>query len=304
MKNILSSAFFLVITLGLVLSSLFVFNPNISEFQWEVIWNTSKILWATVISTFVIGEITNNNSQVDKIWSIIPLAYVGYIAAQFNWSPRAILMFALVCIWGIRLSFNFARRGGYSWKFWEGDEDYRWEILRNKPPLNNKWVWTLFNFGFICLYQNVLIFLFSIPIVKALENGGALQTSDYLLAFVFITLILIETVADQQQWNFHKKKKDPQFKNHGFIEYGLWGIVRHPNYAAEQSIWIVFYLFGAFATGHWINWSIIGSVLLVILFKSSSDFSEGISTQKYPEYKTYQKRTPRFIPFTKFNKNA
>jgi steroid 5-alpha reductase family enzyme len=40
--------------------------------------------------------------------------------------------------------------------------------------------------------------------------------------------------------------------------------------------------------------------LLVILFKGSSDFSEDISAEKYPEYKEYQKRVPRFIPFTKF----
>jgi len=38
----------------------------------------------------------------------------------------------------------------------------------------------------------------------------------------------------------------------------------------------------------------------VILFKGSSDFSEDISAAKYPEYKEYQKRVPRFIPFTKF----
>jgi steroid 5-alpha reductase family enzyme len=38
----------------------------------------------------------------------------------------------------------------------------------------------------------------------------------------------------------------------------------------------------------------------VILFKGSSDFSEEISAEKYPEYKEYQKSVPRFIPFTKF----
>jgi steroid 5-alpha reductase family enzyme len=37
-------------------------------------------------------------------------------------------------------------------------------------------------------------------------------------------------------------------------------------------------------------------LLLVILFKGSADFSEGISLEKYPDYKEYVKSTPRFIP--------
>jgi steroid 5-alpha reductase family enzyme len=40
-------------------------------------------------------------------------------------------------------------------------------------------------------------------------------------------------------------------------------------------------------------------MLLFILFKGSSDFSEEISAKKYPKYKEYQAKTPRFIPFGK-----
>ena len=68
----------------------------------------------------------------------------------------------------------------------------------------------------------------------------------------------------------------------------------------EQLIWIVFYFFSVLATGDWINWSIAGCILLVILFKGSSDFSENISAEKYADYKEYQRKVPRFIPFTKF----
>jgi steroid 5-alpha reductase family enzyme len=40
-------------------------------------------------------------------------------------------------------------------------------------------------------------------------------------------------------------------------------------------------------------------MLLLILFQGSSNFSEEISASKYPEYKDYQARVPRFIPGTK-----
>ena len=35
-------------------------------------------------------------------------------------------MLALVTLWGARLTFNFARKGGYA----PGGEDYRWAVLR------------------------------------------------------------------------------------------------------------------------------------------------------------------------------
>ena len=87
---------------------------------------------------------------------------------------------------------------------------------------------------------------------------------------------------------------------HGFVRTGLWGLSRHPNYGAEQAIWVVYYLFSVAATGEWVNWTAAGMILLFILFKSSSDFSEEISAGKYPEYKDYQQKVPRFIPFLKF----
>jgi len=72
---------------------------------------------------------------------------------------------------------------------------------------------------------------------------------------------------------------------------------RHPNYFAEQGLWVAFYLFSVAASGQWINWSVSGSILLLILFRGSSNFSEEISAGKYPAYVQYQKTVPRFIGF-------
>ena len=41
----------------------------------------------------------------------------------------------------------------------------------------------------------------------------------------------------------------------------------HPNYTAEQSVWILFYGFSIVATEQWINWSVIGCILLLMLFQ-------------------------------------
>ena len=297
---------FLLFTLIIVPVVTFNFDDPLTALQQA---SLSKVFWiylVSALSCFVLSTITQNYSQVDKLWSVIPMVYVWVICADSGFEPRLVLMASLVSIWAIRLTYNFGRRGGYSLKFWEGEEDYRWSILRAKPEFQATWKWMLFNLFFISLYQMGLILLFTLPILKSME-AGPLGIADYLLAVVFVGFVGIEYLSDQQQWDFqnekHALRKENKnlkgdFKN-GFLTSGLWGIVRHPNYAAEQAIWIVFYCFSIVATGNWINWSIAGCLLLVILFKGSSDFSEEISAEKYPAYQSYQKAVPRFIPFLK-----
>jgi len=170
--------------------------------------------------------------------------------------------------------------------------------LRQTPALKGKLKWTLFNLFFISLYQNGLILLFTLPMLVAYKCiGQPLKVIEYILALLFIALVVIETIADQQQWNYQKEKHRRLKANivpegiyiKGFIHTGLWAKVRHPNYACEQAIWIVFYLFSVLSTGHVINWSMAGCLLLLILFQGSADFSENISESKYSDYKYYQK---------------
>jgi steroid 5-alpha reductase family enzyme len=226
------------------------------------------------------------------------MAYMG------QWNDRMVLMSLLVTLWGIRLTYNFARRGAYSWRFWDGIEDYRWEILRKKPGLNHPLIWMLFNLGFICFYQNTLIFLITLPVIAVyIENVAPLGLVDYFLALLFILVVIIEYVADQQQYDYQTEKykrinagKDLGIYEDGFVSSGLWGFVRHPNYAAEQSIWIILYFFSVVATGQFFNWSIGGAILLLLLFRGSANFSEEISASKYAKYLEYQEKVPRFIP--------
>ena len=46
----------------------------------------------------------------------------------------------------------------------------------------------------------------------------------------------------------NKEKLEGDYKN-GFRTTGLWSLSRHPNFACEQLIWIMFYLFSASANG-------------------------------------------------------
>ena len=288
----------------------FGYTPN--ELQFDILSQMALPVGLVIAYCFVVGEISRNNSQVDKLWSIVPIYYVWHMTLLApELSERMVLMAILVTIWGARLTFNFARRGAYTWRFWAGEEDYRWEELRKRPGFNNNFIWGLFNLFFISAYQNILIFSFTVPIIATLSDQAnpQLNVVDYLLSALLLLAVVIEFVADQQQYVFqtekHRRIKAGEALGDyekGFVSTGLWGIVRHPNYAMEQSIWVIFYLFSVNATGQWVNWTIGGCVLLLILFKGSSDFSEELSANKYPAYKDYQKNVPRFIPFLKLGK--
>lgn len=295
---------FLIFTLIIVPVIAFYYGQPLSEVQVSAIKSTGIVYLIAAFLSFVVSTITNNHSQVDKLWSIIPVVYAWIIADHGDFSSRMILMAVLISIWGFRLTYNFGRRGGYSWKFWTGDEDYRWSVLSAKKEFQPKWKWMIFNFFFISFYQMGLILLITFPMIKAI-GGAPLGIFDYVLAVLFISFIIIETIADQQQWVFQKEKQRLLAENKelkgifskGFVHTGLWKYSRHPNYASEQIIWIITYFFSVTATGQWLNWSIMGCLLLIILFKGSSDFSEEITNNKYKIYKDYKSKTARFIPF-------
>jgi len=293
----------LIVTLVLVPLAAWYLDSPPTELQWTMIQRSAWGMLGVALTCFTLSTLTGNCSQVDKIWSIVPIGYTWYYAWEAN-EIHVTCMAVLATLWGIRLTYNFSRRGAYTWKFWAGEEDYRWEVLRANPMFNTKLKWTLFNLFFISLYQNALIWLFTLPAVYAAgAQSQELKALEILFYVVFIAFLVIETIADQQQWNFQTEKYrriasgEPLGEYaHGFVRTGLWQWVRHPNYASEQAIWIAFFLAGAAATGNWLNWSAAGCLLLVLLFQGSSDFSENISKNKYSEYADYMKITGRFLP--------
>ena len=184
-------------------------------------------------------------------------------------------MAGLSTLWGIRLTLNFARKGGYS-----GEEDYRWEVLKKR--LGTGLVWHLFNIGFISIYQMGLIFGFCIPAYRAVVNDSPLHWLDLVCAGAFLFFLFAETVADEQQvcpghrasplilrqtlqfgtqlsyapisslslrqWQYYQKRTVARKKaakgdtsllvgdyKRGFLSSGLFRYSRHPNFFCEQS---------------------------------------------------------------------
>ena len=288
-------------------------GPELDASQLSVLKTLGIIAGCSALYCFVVGELTGNNSQMDKLWSILPPVYCWVIAANGGMSLRLVVMAVLATLWGARLTFNFARKGAYRLKFWEGEEDYRWAVVREGPFFNgNRWGWMLFDLFFISIYQNALILLTTFPALVSMTSTVPFGIVDVIAAVLMLGFIAWEAVADEQQWAFQTKKwamikagrklEDlPEPYNLGFNTQGLWGISRHPNYLGEQSIWICFYIFSIGAGIGIFNWSIIGCLLLIVLFIGSSSLAEEISGGKYPQYQAYCSQVSRFIPGKRFH---
>lgn len=244
---------------------------------------------AVALGSWVASLVTKNYSQVDRLWSVMPQIYVAIFAAHAGFADaRLNLMTALTLLWGARLTFNFARKGGYK----PGGEDYRWPVLRAKmSPL----VFQLFNFAFISIYQHVLLLLIALPAFFAYEHRAPFGPWDAAAGVAFLLFLVGETVADEQQWRFHQlKKTKPESLRYPFLTTGLFRFSRHPNFFCEQAMWVCVYAFSVAAGGF--NWTAIGCVLLILLFQGSTSFTESLTLKKYPSYAEYQRTTSRLLP--------
>lgn len=293
---------------------LYVFvGPALDGAQLETLKLLGIIAACSGLYCFIVGELTQNNSQMDKLWSLLPIVYTWVIAARGGMTPRLVVMAVLVTLWGARLTFNFARKGAYRLKFWEGQEDYRWAVLRARKEFQPRWKWALFNLFFISIYQNALVLMTTFPALVLMNVDVPFGWVDGLAAVLMLGFIVYETVADEQQWAFQSTKwkmlgagkkleELPAPYNKGFNTVGLWRVSRHPNYFAEQGTWCAFYVFSIGGGIGIINWSIIGALLLIVLFLGSSAFAEEISLAKYPEYARYCQEVSKFFPGRKYRR--
>lgn len=250
---------------------------------------------AACVFTQTASMLTGDNSWVDRLWSVLPVIYLWIFAGAAGLQDaRLDLMAVLVTLWGARLTTNFARKGGYS-----GGEDYRWAVLRSRMSARQ---FALFNLFFIVIYQNILLVLITLPALTVFDHRGVpFAAVDLVLGILFLAFLIGETVADQQQWNFHAGKKAELAAGRKprprFLQTGLFTLSRHPNFFFEQAQWWTLFFFGAVAAGSLLQWTVLGAALLTVLFVGSTIFTESLSLGKYPEYAEYQRTTSPSFPW-------
>ena len=179
------------------------------------------------LSIWLFTLVTQNFSQMDRLWSILPTLYAWaflYTATYFNpntnknithkthinassdlSSYRLFLITFLVTIWGLRLTYIFWRRGYYKWEH----EDYRWEHVKKRYDYPNKQLaFHIFNFVFMAFMQNWILIGYVLPMWFIQTNLSAqepINAYDIALTLVYLIFYSIEAVADGKFY-FNKKK--------------------------------------------------------------------------------------------------
>ena len=110
----IKTSIILILTFIVVPIATYYLDDPLTPEQSGILWNCIYICLGVATYCFIVSQLTGNCSQVDKLWSIIPLVYAWYIAVGGGMDTRLVLMAVLVTFWGIRLTYNFSRRGAYS----------------------------------------------------------------------------------------------------------------------------------------------------------------------------------------------
>ena len=244
---------------------------------------------AATIVVFIFSVIIGNSSMYDPYWSVapVPIALFWLLQPGSNGfaNPRHVLTFALLCLWAIRLTTNWAIR-------WRGlqHEDWRYQDIRKQSgPL----YWPVSFLG-IHLMPTLLVFLGCLSLWPALSDRRTqFSWLDIVAALVVLTAVTIEGTADGQMQRF---RNSPAALRR-VIPPGLWSFSRHPNYFGEVLFWWGLYLFVPLAYPRfW--WVIVGPLAILLLFLGISiPLMERHLLAGHPQYRVYQRRVSPFFPW-------
>nr|QIV52826.1 hypothetical protein [uncultured bacterium] len=235
---------------------------------------------------WIYSVVIKNASIIDPFWgtgfvmiALFSLYYTG------NPSPRALLVTALVAIWGLRLSIYlyFRNRG-------QG-EDPRYRKFRKNFGENRYW-W--FSFFQVFLLQGVIMAIVALPLLGVIvaNDPTPLNWLDAVFAFIWLIGFIFEAGGDFQLAQF---KKNPDNKGK-VMNRGFWHYTRHPNYFGNSVIWWALGFFGAVYGNVFV---LIGPALMTYLLIKVSGVGmlEKMLRNTKPKYVDYINHTSSFIPW-------
>lgn len=245
-------------------------------------------LGAVLAFTFVIWLISvrmRNVAIVDVIWSLCFVIIAGVaLAAGAGDLERRGLLFALVAIWGVRLSVHLGIRNIGK------PEDYRYAAWRVKYGVDRYWWFSLFQVFWL---QGLLAWMVAAPILVV---GAAPVSGGFDPLWLGVVLWAIgfyfEAVGD---WQLARFKRDPANKGK-VMDRGLWRYTRHPNYFGDFAVWWGFGLIALAAPWGWL--ALLGPALMSFLLLRVSGVAmlERTIGSRREGYAEYAARTSAFFP--------
>jgi len=204
----------------------YVLQKNMVYFDNVPMYLSQMIIVASNLMGFCMSLATRSHMHLDIVllgvafvWSTLPtLLPVGVLL-------RVKLSSVAVSLWAVKLSCFFVYRAITL------RHDTRLDDLLSSPEGSLRfWAFTT-TFGIVCALPHSLGTTSSDP-------GPA--SFVWLGVLVYLTGLILETVADYQKWTFKQEHSETEFCN-----TGLWSISQHPNYFGMLLLWIGIFLLNA-----------------------------------------------------------
>jgi len=248
-------------------------------------WSMAAGFLASTAVLFVVSQLVGSASTFDPWWSVMPPVAAIWLAVGSDHvdATRRWLVVACVVVWGVRLTWNWARS-------WPGlhHEDWRYVDMYASAKVP-RWLVSLVA---VHLMPTVIVALACLPLVAALTNVGIEFGTLDVVATVFTAgAIALELVADNQLRRFNRTKAAGEL-----MTTGLWGRSRHPNYLGEIGFWWGLWLF-ALAGSVDAAWTLVGPLEITVMFVVVSiPLAERRSAAHRLDWFAYAERTPALIP--------
>lgn len=237
---------------------------------------------ATVF-TFIFSLIFKNASVYDPYWSVQPIAIgVAYVIA-FGGTISSIILLTVVCLWGIRLTANWA----YTFKNLT-HQDWRYTMLCQKTGK----LYPFVNFFGIHLVPTLVVYACTLPLVAVILYKPDFNFLMLLGVVLSVFAFTLQGIADIQMHEFRKRKTG------GFIRDGLWKYSRHPNYLGEICMWWGVGLSAVILMpSKW--YLLLGAFLNTLLFLFISIPMADKRQSKKDGFAEYKKQTRMLLPIKK-----
>ncbi len=233
---------------------------------------------------FAFSLLLGNASVYDPYWSVAPILILPLTVPLLGgWNTGAVVLLALVALWGLRLTWNWSQTF-MAWTM----QDWRYDMLRSKSGF----AWPLVNFFGIHFFPTVMVYLALIPGFFFIRHFTRLTLLSFAGIGVCLAAVLLQATADRQMRQF---RQNPLNKGQVNRE-GLWRHIRHPNYLGEILMWWgVFILMMSQASRLWL--AVVGPLAMTCMFALISvPMMEKRQMQNKPDYADYQRRAGILLP--------
>ncbi len=232
---------------------------------------------------FVLALLVRRNDIADIAWGLGFMVMALYLWVMYSPGPLAILVYLLVALWALRLSWHIFRR------LRGKPEDFRYRQWRESWGKTFYWrSWIQ-----VFLLQAFLALIIALPMVVTVS------TPEAPISFWNVPGIMIwwlgygmQVIADRQLATFVRTRSDKA----QILQTGLWRYSRHPNYFGEILMWWGLFLIVLPLPLGWV--SVISPLTItgLLVFVSGVPMLEA-RYKDHPEYAKYRERTPALLPW-------